>query len=61
VVLSIAATDISRDLHLNALRLGYLFSAFSWVYAPRNSPQAASFITTPIIIGVIIEHTGTFH
>ena len=33
VVVSIAATDISRDLHLNSLRLGYLFSAFSWAYA----------------------------
>jgi ACS family glucarate transporter-like MFS transporter len=34
-VLSIAATDISRDLHLNTLRLGYLFSAFSWAYAAQ--------------------------
>lgn len=35
VVLSIAATDISRYLHLNALGLGYLFSAFSWAYAAQ--------------------------
>jgi len=38
VVLSIAATDISRDLHLDALRLGYLFSAFSWAYAAAQLP-----------------------
>lgn len=41
VVLSIAATDISRDLHLNALRLGYLFSAFSWAYAAAQLPAGS--------------------
>lgn len=38
VVLSIAAVDISRDLHLDALRLGYLFSGFGWAYAAAQLP-----------------------
>jgi MFS transporter, ACS family, glucarate transporter len=38
VVLSITAADISRDLHLDALRLGYLFSAFGWAYAAAQLP-----------------------
>lgn len=38
VVLSIAAVDISRDLHLDALGLGYLFSAFAWAYAAAQLP-----------------------
>ena len=41
MVLSIAATDISRDLHLNALRLGDLFSAFSWAYAAQLPSSTA--------------------
>lgn len=41
VLLSIAAPDISRDLHLNALRLGYLFSAFSWAYAAAQIPAGS--------------------
>lgn len=41
VVLSIAAADISRDLHLDALRLGYLFSAFSWAYAAAQLPAGS--------------------
>jgi MFS transporter, ACS family, glucarate transporter len=41
VVLSIAATDISRDLHLDALRLGYLFSGFGWAYAVAQLPAGA--------------------
>jgi MFS transporter, ACS family, glucarate transporter len=38
VVLSIAAVDLSRDLHLNAVSLGYLFSGFGWTYAIAQLP-----------------------
>ena len=38
VVLSIAAVDLSRDLHLDAIRLGYLFSGFAWTYAAAQLP-----------------------
>jgi len=38
VVLSIAATDISRDLHLDPLRLGYLLSGFGWAYVLAQLP-----------------------
>jgi ACS family glucarate transporter-like MFS transporter len=38
VVLSIASADLSRDLHLNALRLGYLLSGFGWAYAISQLP-----------------------
>jgi MFS transporter, ACS family, glucarate transporter len=38
VVLSIAAADLGRDLHLDALRLGYLFSGFGWAYAAAQLP-----------------------
>jgi len=38
IVLSIAAGDISRDLHFDALHLGYLFSAFGWAYAAAQLP-----------------------
>ena len=41
VVLSIAAVDLSRDLHLDALQLGYLFSAFGWAYAAAQLPAGA--------------------
>jgi ACS family glucarate transporter-like MFS transporter len=41
VVLSIAAVDLSRDLHLDALRLGYLFSGFGWAYAAAQLPAGA--------------------
>ena len=41
VVLSIAAVDLSRDLHLDALRLGYLFSGFGWTYAAAQLPSGA--------------------
>lgn len=41
VVLSIAASDISRDLHLDALRLGYLFSGFGWAYAAAQLPAGS--------------------
>jgi len=38
VVLSIAAGNISHDLHLDPLRLGYLFSGFGWAYAAAQLP-----------------------
>ena len=38
VVLSIAATQLRGDLHLDALRLGYLFSGFGWAYAAAQLP-----------------------
>jgi ACS family glucarate transporter-like MFS transporter len=38
VVLSIAAVDLSHDLHLDPVRLGYLFSGFAWTYALAQLP-----------------------
>ena len=38
VVLSIAGVALTRDLHLDALRLGYLFSGFSWAYVVAQLP-----------------------
>jgi ACS family glucarate transporter-like MFS transporter len=38
VVLSIAGVALSRDLHLDALRLGYLFSGFGWAYVAAQLP-----------------------
>lgn len=38
VVLSIAAADVTRELHLDALRLGYLLSGFSWAYVCAQLP-----------------------
>src|ERR1700746_2620563 len=38
VVLSIAAVDVTRDLPLDALRLGYLLSGFSWAYVCAQLP-----------------------
>ena len=30
--LSIAGSEVSKDLHLNPLSMGYVFSAFGWAY-----------------------------
>lgn len=38
VVLSIAGVAMARDLHMDALRLGYLFSGFSWAYVAGQLP-----------------------
>ena len=38
VVLSIAAVSLTRDLHLDPLRLGLLFSGFAWAYAAAQLP-----------------------
>lgn len=38
VMLSIAGIAFSKDLHLDALRLGYLFSGFSWAYVIGQLP-----------------------
>ena len=36
--LSIAGISLSRDLHINPLQLGYLFSGFSWAYVVAQLP-----------------------
>ena len=41
VVLSIAAVDVTRALDLDALRLGYLLSGFSWAYVCAQLPAGA--------------------
>lgn len=38
VVLSIAAVELRGDLHLDAVRLGYLFSGFGWAYVAGQLP-----------------------
>jgi ACS family glucarate transporter-like MFS transporter len=38
IVLSISSADLSRELHLNPLRLGYLLSGFGWAYAAAQLP-----------------------
>jgi ACS family glucarate transporter-like MFS transporter len=38
VALSIAGLPMAKDLHLDALRLGYLFSGFSWAYVIGQLP-----------------------
>ena len=41
VVLSIAAVEVKGELHLDALRLGYLLSGFSWAYVCAQLPAGA--------------------
>lgn len=41
VVLSIAAVDVTRELRLDPLRLGYLLSGFSWAYVCAQLPAGA--------------------
>jgi ACS family D-galactonate transporter-like MFS transporter len=36
--LSVAAPDLSRDLHLDTFRQGLIFSAFGWAYAGMQIP-----------------------
>ena len=38
VVLSIAGVSFARDLHLDPLHIGYLFSGFSWAYVIAQLP-----------------------
>lgn len=38
VVLSIAGTAMAKEIHLDALHLGYLFSGFSWAYVAGQLP-----------------------
>ncbi|WP_051978371.1 MFS transporter [Edaphobacter aggregans] len=38
VMLSIAGIAFSSDLHMDAVRLGYLFSGFSWAYVVAQLP-----------------------
>jgi ACS family glucarate transporter-like MFS transporter len=39
VVLSITSIAFTRDLHLNAIQLGYLLSGFSWAYVVAQLPS----------------------
>ena len=41
VVLSIVGVALSRQMHLNALHLGYLLSAFSWAYVVAQLPAGS--------------------
>jgi MFS transporter, ACS family, glucarate transporter len=41
VALSIAGLAMAKDLHLDPLRLGYLFSGFSWAYVAGQLPAGA--------------------
>lgn len=41
VVLSIVGVALSRQMHLNALDLGYLLSAFSWAYVVAQLPAGS--------------------
>jgi|UPI00055221EA ACS family glucarate transporter-like MFS transporter len=38
VMLSIAGISFSKDLHMDPVRLGYLFSGFSWAYVAGQLP-----------------------
>jgi len=38
VVLSIAGIALSKELHMDAVKLGYLFSGFSWAYVVAQLP-----------------------
>jgi len=38
VALSIAGVAMAKDIHLDAVRLGYLFSGFSWAYVAGQLP-----------------------
>ncbi len=38
VVLSITGIALSKDIHMDALKLGYLFSGFSWAYVVAQLP-----------------------
>ncbi len=39
VVLSIAGISFTKDLHLDPLHMGYLFSGFSWAYVAEQLPS----------------------
>jgi MFS transporter, ACS family, glucarate transporter len=39
VVLSIAGISFTKDLHLDPLHMGYLFSGFSWAYVAAQLPS----------------------
>ena len=44
--LSIAGIALSRDLHINPLQLGYLFSGFSWAYVVAQLPAGVCWTAT---------------
>jgi MFS transporter, ACS family, glucarate transporter len=41
VALSIAGTAMARDISLDPVKLGYLFSGFSWAYVLGQLPSGA--------------------
>jgi ACS family glucarate transporter-like MFS transporter len=41
LALSIAGVALARDIHLDPLKMGYLFSAFSWAYVLAQLPAGA--------------------
>ena len=41
LALSIAGVAIARDIHLDPLKMGYLFSAFNWAYVLAQLPSGA--------------------
>src|SRR6185312_12730848 len=41
VALSIAGISFTRDLHLDSVHLGYLFSGFSWAYVAAQLPAGS--------------------
>jgi MFS transporter, ACS family, glucarate transporter len=41
LALSIAGVAIAKDIHLDPLKMGYLFSAFSWAYVLAQLPSGA--------------------
>ena len=42
VMLSIAGIALSKALHMDAVRLGYLFSGFSWAYVAAQLPAGGA-------------------
>ena len=56
VALSIAGASMSKDLHINPLQLGYLFSGFSWAYVVGQLPSGwlLDYFGSKIVYGVSI-------
>ena len=52
--LSVAATDIQRELSLNSLQLGRLLSAFFWTYALMQLLGAAGWLVDRFHVGWIL-------
>jgi len=57
VMLSIAGIAFSRELHMDAVRLGYLFSGFSWAYVAGQLPAGGlldRFGSKPVYLASIV-------